>query len=323
MVDPPATTTVPEVNESVQTSTVPQSEAVSFKFKTNDGSFIADVKESMTLTAVDSSGDTVSSYKPAEAVYLETLLGSAEYASVLTADDFRNGSATFDFTPHSASNLQFKANDGKITGESAVLKSMLFSDVSSSGKSYRAISFLKKRGVINGYPDGSFKPDGIVSRVEALKFILEAANESLVSGTNLPFKDTSKVAWYTEYVATAFGKSIVQGYPDHTFKPANTVNRAEFLKMLLVSMDFQVPDSVNANVYFDVKKDSWYASYVKFAKDKNLIETDGRYFKPDEGMTREDVAELIYRAVMLKVSKAEAYRNGLSVTDAVLDHYFS
>ncbi len=327
----PATEESPTTTETETTTVTPVSTnqvsqavtAVAFKFKAEDSSFVADLPESMTITAVDGEGNTVSSYKPKDSVYVQVLIGSATYGSSIAAEDFTNGAAVLEFTPHSGYSLQFKVSDGTISGESMVLKSTVFSDVTTGMDSYKAISFLKKHGLIDGYPDGTFKPENIVSRVEAVKFILEATNEKLLSATALPFKDTNTVEWYTEYVATAYNKSIVRGYPDMTFKPANTVNRAEFLKMLLVSMGFDLPARVTADVYKDVKKDSWYAVYVQFAKEKNLLALSGSYFKPNEGMTREDVAELIYRAIILKVSGADEYKAGLSVSQGSLSKYLN
>src|SRR5690606_31648576 len=122
-------------------------------------------------------------------------------------------------------------------GESEVMQSVMFHDVDRGDEHFKAISFLKEHGVISGYPDGTFRPDAVVSRVEALKFILNGINSDLLSTTELPFPDTSARAWYAGFVATAYDRAIVAGYPDNLFRPANTVNKAEFLKMLLLAMD--------------------------------------------------------------------------------------
>jgi murein DD-endopeptidase MepM/ murein hydrolase activator NlpD len=215
-----------------------------------------------------------------------------------------------------------EADNTQTLSQTQAVQPSIFKDVAADSSYYNAVLFLKDNKVLSGYPDGSFKPDAIVSRVEALKFILNANNENLKVGVKLPFKDTSSVEWYSDYVATAFEKSIVKGYPDNTFKPSNSVNKAEFLKMLLISMNFKVDAYAFRDVFNDVKKDSWYAVYVKFANDKNLIDIRGHYFKPTEGMTRAEVAELLYRAVMLKISGAEEYSTNLAVADSKLSNYF-
>lgn len=274
------------------------------------------------LTAVDANGKTVTSYKPRNQVYFQVLAGSVTLPDYLTAASFRNGVADVKIVPHSDYGMAFRATDGEISGESKPAQSVVFTDVDDQSEVYKAVSFLKKYKVLNGYPDGSFKPDQVVTRVEAVKFILAAVNAELLSGKALPFKDTSSNEWYSDYVATAYERSIVNGYPDKTFKPSNTVNRAEFLKMLLVSMDLKVNPFVSRDVFNDVKKDSWYASYVKYAADKNLINVRGRYFKPEEGMTRSEVADLLYRTILLKASDAQEYSTDLKVSEGKIAQYF-
>ena len=203
------------------------------------------------------------------------------------------------------------------------MQSVMFHDVGKDSEYFEAIQFLKKRNVISGYPDGTFKPDAVVSRVESLKFILEGINSDLVSGSSLPFPDTPAREWYSGYVATAFNRSIVNGYPDKTFRPANTVNRAEFLKMLLSAMEVDVDMSVKKDVYSDVKKDDWFAPYVAFAKEKNLVTHRGGNFHPQEGMTRAEVSDLIYRIIVLKVSGRERFSSGIKISEGELSAFFS
>jgi hypothetical protein len=163
----------------------------------------------------------------------------------------------------------------------------------------------------------------VVSRVEALKFILNGINSNLITARELPFPDTGAKEWYSDYVATGYNRQIVEGYPDSTFKPANTVNRAEFLKMLLTAMEVPIDKNVTADVYKDVSANSWYAPYVLFAKDKNLIVIKEGKFGPEEGMTRQETAELIYRTILLKVSGAPKYSSGIKVSETDTVNYFS
>ncbi len=289
----------------------------------HDGNFTDGQIENIKVTALDASGNIAIGYKPATGVYIDSLLGSVEAPDSLSAEDFNNGVAVFQVTTRGQMPIQLKADDGTISGQSTVLTNALFSDVEQDNASYPAISFLKQHNVIGGYPDGSFKPDNVVSRVEALKFILNGINSNLISARELPFPDTSAKEWYSDYVATGYNRLIVEGYPDSTFKPSNTVNRAEFLKMLLTAMEVEVDMNVSEDVYKDVSLESWYAPYVKFAKEKNLIVIKEGKFGPEEGMTREETAELIYRTILLKVSGAPKYSSGIKVSETDTVNYFS
>jgi len=296
--------------------------ASKFRVEAND-TFVVNVPQKMIVTAEDDLGNVAVKYKPSEYVYLKVELGGANLPRYLNKNDFVDGKAIFEFTPTAANGLQISVTDGSISGISKVLQSQIFSDLEASARNFKAISFLKKYSVIGGYPDGTFKPDNVVSRVEALKFILEAAKVGLIKGDKLPFRDILAGQWYSDYVATGFKKNIVAGYEDKTFKPSNTVNRVEFLKMLVVAMDFKVNPIVTRDPYDDVSKEAWFAAYVKFAKEKNLFDVSGRKFKPQQGMTRAEVAETVYRSIMLKLSDANVYTEGLSVSTAKADKYFS
>ncbi len=321
---PPAIDPQPETpSPSPEPAPAENSEpAKSFKI-THDNAFIPNVAEKYIIEALTSSGGTATAYVPNNKVYLQTLVGSADMPAALDANEFRLGLASFEVTPLADSALVIKANDGTITGESEAMLVALFADLNTDSSNFKAINFLKNNSVIGGYPDGTFKPDNVVSRVEALKFILNGSNARLIADAKLPFKDAVAGEWYFDFVATGFSKGIVQGYPDGRFKPANTVNRVEFLKMLLNAMEVQINPAVPRDPYLDVPKDAWFATYVRYAKDKNLFEVTEGKFRPEEGMTREEVAEAIYRMVMIKLSGADSYDSSINVASANIDRYFN
>jgi len=203
----------------------------------------------------------------------------------------------------------------------SIIKSKFFKDVSISHSNYKAIKFLKDNNIVGGYPDNSFRPTNTVTRVEALKFILKGVNANLISANVLPFSDTDTHSWYSQYVATGYNKHIIDGYPDKSFKPANEVNKAEFLKMLFVAMDVKLP-TVTEDVYKDVSVNDWFASYVLYAKNHNLLVISNSMFHPEVGITRAEVAEIMYRTILVKLSGAPKYSSGINIAKGVLKAYF-
>lgn len=289
----------------------------------HDGNFMVGTEENVIVRALDADGSLLENYNPEGDIFINVLLGSVDAPDILDKSNFANGEAVFTVKPKAENAIQLEVNDGVASGQSDVILSEVFNDVDSDAKSYDAISFLKEHEVIRGYPDGSFKPENVVSRVEALKFILNGINSDLITARELPFPDTSAREWYSSFVATGYNKRIVEGYPDSTFKPANTVNRAEFLKMLLTAMNIDIDKNVRADVYEDVPADAWFAPYVQYGKEKNLLIIKNGKFGPEEGMTRREVAELIYRTILLKVSGAPKYSSGIRVSDSSIGAYFS
>ena len=185
-----------------------------------------------------------------------------------------------------------------------------FTDVPASHPNNAAIMALKERGIIAGYPDGTFKPDQAVNRVEALKIILLGSNIGVpdASGDG-GFKDTDANAWYAKYILKAQILAIVQGYPDGSFKPEQTVNLAENLKLLLKTAQIDVTKlSANEDPYADVPKTEWYAKYAQYAKDHNLIDADSNNkIYPAQGMTRAKLAEMMYRLAYINEHGLEKF----------------
>lgn len=185
-----------------------------------------------------------------------------------------------------------------------------FSDVSASHPNSTAIQYLKDHGVISGYPDGTFKPDQAINRAETLKIILLGSGVQVPASVDLePFRDVGKTEWYATYLSKAKELQIVGGYPDGTFRPAQTVNLVENLKILLLAQQVDLSTvKVASDPYADAPKDQWYAPYVQYAKDKNLIDADSKnMIHPAQDMTRGKLAEAMYRLMYIKSTGADKF----------------
>ncbi len=266
-------------------------------------------KTKVLIKALDANGDVITDFAPEEKIRIDAKTGVAIIEpNSLSAKDFINGVAEIEVTPRSTAELQLRIKSDTVIKESITFsKNTLFADIAEIDPHYQAIKFLKNEGVIEGYPDGTFKPNNSVSRVEVTKFILEGLGTDLLDAKTLSFKDIDSNQWYASYIYTAMKKGIIEGYPDGTFKPTNSVNKVEFLKMLIEAMNIDVNPNVKKFTFTDLDENQWYAPYVRFAIDKNLIEYEGRQFKPNEPMTREQVAEAIYRVKILTETGASKF----------------
>ena len=171
-----------------------------------------------------------------------------------------------------------------------------FSDVPGNHPYYEAITYLSQEGIISGYKDVTFKPDQFVNRVEALKFILESIKVAIEKGT-LPFTDVSEDEWYSKYLFTGYKMEIVDGNPDGTFRPNDTVNRAEFFKILFNGLKVDVDPTVTTQPFEDVNVDDWFAPYIQYAKKIGLLDTGLSRINPSAGMTRGEVADAMYKLI--------------------------
>lgn len=222
--------------------------------------------------------------------------------AILTTLNFSNGEYLGSFTRMEAGSdkIKIEYNDQKFYSDRFQMEEesspISFRDISAGSKYHDSIMYLAEKGVVKGYSDGTFKPTKSVTRAEGLKLIMEGTNTSLSSG-RLSFKDVKSTDWSVKYIYTAQKKKIASGYGDNTFKPNNTVSKAEFLKILFNTMDIEVTGPVTAGPYSDVDKDTWYAAYFAKAKELGLFE-DTTKINPSASMTRQEVADAIYRVMI-------------------------
>jgi len=119
-----------------------------------------------------------------------------------------------------------------------------FSDVSSFDVHFDAISALSDEGIINGYADGSFHPEGNVNRAELIKTVVSTrlgrdTIDNCIADNAQPdwhyifFPDVPVNEWYAKYICAATTNGFVSGYSDGTFHPNDYVNFAEGLKIIL------------------------------------------------------------------------------------------
>ena len=103
-----------------------------------------------------------------------------------------------------------------------------FSDVDENYWCYKEIAYLAEWGIINGYEDGTFKPDNKISRAEFVKIV--ESFEALQTGTN-PYSDVTETYWAYKYIVSSSAKGWINGYLDGTFKPDNNISRSEAVKI--------------------------------------------------------------------------------------------
>lgn len=106
-----------------------------------------------------------------------------------------------------------------------------FTDVHSNTWYGTAVSTLAAKGIVNGYQDGSFRPDQAVSRSEFIVMVLRYAGITPYT-TNRNFRDVSQSHWAVDYIQTAAQLGLISGYPDGTFRPEQYLTRAEAVTIL-------------------------------------------------------------------------------------------
>lgn len=114
---------------------------------------------------------------------------------------------------------------------------------------------------------------------------------------------------------------VVKGYEDNTFRPAQKVNRAEALKIILLGLGIEVPATASSSSFSDVKTNDWFASYVMKAKELAIVNgnPDGT-FAPGRTVSR---AEYIKMLLMSNGFKIENWQDKELFNDVKKTDWFA
>ncbi|MCK9858914.1 S-layer homology domain-containing protein [Paenibacillus sp. ATY16] len=157
------------------------------------------------------------------------------------------------------------------------------------------LSLGAKLGIINGYPDGSFRPDASVTRAEFSTLVVKAFALRLENGGK-EFEDTRN-SWARESIGILANYGVISGYPDGTFHPDQKITRAEMVAIL--SRILILPsNSGKANTFIDVAPQHWAKMMIEEAAAAGIIQGKGENrFAPDDNLTRAEALTVILRVL--------------------------
>ena len=216
---------------------------------------------------------------------------------------------------------QYAAPQGRITihecdfedghGTCTVCGFTPFSDISNSGYcDYIVVGYLA--GIINGYEDGTFRPNKTVTRGQFITMLWRAVGEPGAENTTLNFKDAANIPdAYKDAVAWGVEAGIIKGYDDDTFRPNQSISRAQMAtfsyRLLVLIVGEEAIDEFNQPCGF---KDAAsvadpYVDAVNVCANLGIIlgfDTDrdgeGDTFRPNDTANRGQAATIILRVVV-------------------------
>jgi hypothetical protein len=172
-----------------------------------------------------------------------------------------------------------------------------FSDLTESHWASGCVKRLSDSGIVSGNPDGSFRPNNPINRAEFLKLVFIALYPELSdSSASACFSDVKTNDWFSGYVCAALSKKIVTGYNGNTFRPSQSITRAEAVSILIKSL--RLPISANPYSQFSDVKVAWQASYINSANKYDLVSGYGdNTFRPNNNIARAEAAQLVCNAL--------------------------
>ena len=160
-----------------------------------------------------------------------------------------------------------------------------------------AVEVMSTLGVVGGYTDGTFKPQGTLTRGAAAKIIcnliLGTTTADALTADAAPYKDVATTTVFAPYIAYCAKEGIISGYADGTFRPANTLTGYAFMKMLLGALGLQADKEGYTGP-------NWSISVAKRALSKDVALDNGLKgeFNGAKAATREEAC--LYALNMLK-----------------------
>lgn len=155
------------------------------------------------------------------------------------------------------------------TRESYWSQSSGFTDVASGAWYNNAVSTLTRAGILDGYEDGSFRPNASITRAEFTKIAVSFFKHAGGASAN-PFNDVPESAWYAEFVKAAAELGLIDGYEDGTFRPNAPITRAEACTIVNRTLG-RAPDKDNLLpehemlTWPDNSRDAWYYAQIQEA----------------------------------------------------------
>lgn len=152
-------------------------------------------------------------------------------------------------------------------------------------------------GFVNGYPDGTFRPQNHVTRAEFIVMIARAMELTSKGGEAIEFADLDAIpGWARPSVTEAQLAGVITGYEDGTFRPNQLINRTEMAAMVMRALNI-VPDQALKPTFADTDSIAvWAHPFVAAAADAGLINGRGNnLFVPAANATRAEAVVLILR----------------------------
>lgn len=167
-----------------------------------------------------------------------------------------------------------------------------FSDISTHWAK-NEITELSAKKIINGFDDGTFRPDFNCTRAEFVTIIVNAFN--LTGGGEILYNDIQTGAWYTSAIAAAAQTGVINGYPDGGFHPEDKITREEAAVVIYRLLNFL---GLNTDGNMEFSDSSQISDFAKEAVGKlggaGIVSGTDTGFEPKEYITRAQTVKIIW-----------------------------
>lgn len=162
---------------------------------------------------------------------------------------------------------------------------------------------LANQGIINGYPDGSFRPNFYINRAEFAAIVGKAFPQKSRTRKRVEFRDVHVYDWAHSHIATAYQMNFLSGYPRNIFKPNQKISRSQVLVALASGLNYVPTRNVATTLrtYFaDAHTIPAYAQKkIAAATERSIVVNypNVKVLNPNNKATRAEVAAFLCQAL--------------------------
>lgn len=168
----------------------------------------------------------------------------------------------------------------------------LFNDVPLNHRAAKDIEYAVQKGWIQGYPEGTFKPDNNLTRAHAALLISRVLQ--LPAGGSTKFRDVPATHRYAKEIAAVYEAGIMSGKDATTFDPNGLLTRAQMAKILVNSYDLKA-DPAKYDLLKDVPKTFWAFDDIHVLRANGVTVVPDGYYRPFEHVKRYQIAAFLTR----------------------------
>ena len=181
---------------------------------------------------------------------------------------------------------------------------------------------MKEKPYISGYPDGTFKPDGEITRAEIMQMLYNMVGDKAVADLSVlaKFSDMENPHWADTAIAWAVTKGFIGGYPDGRLAPDDFITRAELAAVLnrVAQRENLFGELGMAQVTLTDIEGHWaYDDIMALAGKGIILGYPDNTFRPDNAVTRAETVTMFSRLF----NRSDGFKTDKTFSDVTADHW--
>ena len=199
--------------------------------------------------------------------------------------------------------VQLQVNAAVATGQFILAKDNAdMNEIASAENTLAEAMKVARPAYFSGYPNGKFQPKKAMTRAEVSAVFARMATGKKDLAAFTSFKDVDDSQWFAASVGYMEKRGLISGYKDGSFKPHQSITRAEFARILAAYADLTPTAGTS---FTDVKSNHWAKGYIGAVQEAGLMSGVGNgRFAPSAKITRQEVCTALNKALGRTPDKA-------------------